>query len=377
MFLEGLRKNGDSRPWIWNPGENQLTVSSPDDKGASSVINLGTMYAEYCRSPRNQRSANLGKAIQGMLSQDFPESYEEARPHLLPVVKPNTERGYVEQTSKRGSPVRIAFRALAGNLEIGIAYDTEFGIHRLSEDRLEKWGITFDEALEAALNNLRDKSGQPFEQIAPNLRVSRFQDYYDASRLLIGDLIHRQVNSGNPVVMIPNRTVLLVTGDRSEDGLATMVAVAEKVLQAPRPLSPLMLRLCDGKWEVYEPVEVQERLSLLRKQSENADYESQKDLLQTACGEDVFVATHNLFRNQETGSVFSLCTWSESVPSLLPKTDRVVLYRPETKDQMIVAWDQLINVCSHLLKATDDLPVRYAVTEFPNDEELARLVAEG
>jgi len=373
MYLEGLRKNGDTRPWAWSPSENQLTASTPDGNGASCVINLGTMYAEYCASPRNQRSANLNKSIRGMLTQEVPERYEEARPYLLPVVKPNTERGYAMQSGMSTSPMRIAFRALAGNLEIGIAFDTEFGIHRLSEDHLEKWGITFDEALEVALINLREKSSQPFEQIASNLRVSRFQDYYDASRLLLGDLMHRQVAGGNPVVMIPNRTVLLVTGDRSEEGLATMVAVAEKVLQDPRPLSPLMLRLCEGKWEVYEPAEVKERLGLLRKQSDNADYEGQKNILQTACGDDVFVASHTLFLNQESGCVVSVCTWTERVPSLLPKTDQVVLYRPDTKVQIIVAWDKLINVCSHLLKQTDDLPVRYAVTEFPNEEELARL----
>ncbi|MFP3617491.1 hypothetical protein SB778_46430, partial [Paraburkholderia sp. SIMBA_050] len=72
-------------------------------------------------------------------------------------------------------------------------------------------------------------------------------------RLLLTDLLHRQPISGAPVVMAPNRTVLLLTGDRNAAGLATMVELAEQARAQPRPLPSLMLRWDGAAWRNFVP----------------------------------------------------------------------------------------------------------------------------
>jgi hypothetical protein len=159
------------------------------------------MYQDYVAARTKQRDEVLRRQASGMMQHYLPADFGDARLRLRPVIRSATERGVTYlQVGADKEKRNIAFRPLCENMEIGIAYDGEFNILRLTDAQLATWNVTFDEAFEAAVDNLRHQSSKPFMALKDGVFASQFGDYYDASRLLLTDLLHRQAISGAPVV---------------------------------------------------------------------------------------------------------------------------------------------------------------------------------
>lgn len=306
-----------------------------------------------------------------MMQNYVPSDFEEVRAKLRPVIRRTTERGAANFHLKAGPQGRsMAFRPSCENMEIGIAYDGEFNIARLGEGKLKEWGITFDEAYDVAIDNLRAQSATPFMVLRNAVFASQFGDFYDASRLLLTDLLYRQPINGAPVVMVPNRTVLLLTGDRNPEGLKLMLDIAIEERAKPRPLPPLMLRWDGHGWQSFVPPGLESKLQELRVQELLADYQDQVQFLNQAHERDgikIFVAKYLAYKG-ETGDVFSACTWTAVVHSLLPKTDIVVLLRLRDNKCAFLPWAELVAACGEFLKPSGNLPIRYKVDGFPADD---------
>ncbi|CBJ40719.1 conserved hypothethical protein (plasmid) [Ralstonia solanacearum CMR15] len=379
LFMNKLRELGDTRTWQYDAPQNRLIVPPTDGKPSGDVVNLGNMYGEYRAAGRRERAEALRRQAAGMMQRYIPDAFAEARAHLLPIVRLSTERGQAYlQLGVPEDKRDIAFRPLCDNLEIGLAYDSEYSISRLNEARLRDWGVTFDEAYAVALDHLRERSGQAWKALDNGVFVSQFGDLYDASRLLLTDLLHRQPISGMPVVMIPSRAVLLLTGDRNDAGLATLVALAEAVLEDPRPLSSRMLRWTGEHWEIFVPPTLANRLALLHAKESVGDYGAQKTMLDEAHaqqGIDIFVATYQAHQGPD-GTVVSSCVWSEDVHALLPVTDEMFLHRASTGHVVKLPWERAQQACGHLMAMTPHAPARYEVKAFPPPDLYDALLAE-
>ncbi len=76
-----------------------------------------------------------------------------------------------------------------------------------TQDNLDKWGVTFYEALEVARRNLAEKQfaflGSKDGDGVPWSSVQK--DSYDAARILLLDAIRGLGVRGDVVAMIPNR----------------------------------------------------------------------------------------------------------------------------------------------------------------------------
>jgi hypothetical protein len=73
-------------------------------------------------------------------------------------------------------------------------------------------------------------------------------------------------------------------------------------------------------------------------------------------------------------TLISFCAWTEGVPTLLPKTDLVVLVKPQRQDDhLIVPWSALAKVVGPMLRPEDMYPTRFRVKEFPSDGQLKQL----
>ncbi|SKC69770.1 DUF1444 family protein [Paraburkholderia hospita] len=376
-FIAMLRSLGDTRQWEYAEQMKCPVLPSAGSNAPSNVINLQNMYPEYLGAQIDERHEVLKRQASGMMQHYVPEDFAQARGRLRPVIRSSTERGVAYlQVAVADGKRNIAFRPLCENLEIGLAYDGEFNIMRLTDAKLAEWNVTFDDAYDIAVDNLRAESAKPFLALKDGVFASQFGDHYDASRLLLTDLLHRQPISGAPVVMVPNRTVLLLTGDRNEAGLQLMLNIAMEERAKPRPLPALMLRWSGEHWERYEPPGLQAKLRELRLQELAADYRDQDALLaerHKRNGLDVFVGQHMVVQSQ-TGALRSACAWTEGVDrSLLPKTDVVVLFRPSTNKGAFVPLDELLQVCGHLMTQTDHLPARYEARGFPTDEIFQQL----
>lgn len=374
-FLAALREHGDARAWHYSPAGFQLTLGQ--DESDAAVINLGTMYEEHCATPRKARAAQLRGVVLGMLT-SIPEQFALAQPNLMPVVKPAFERSQAMLMIDDSNYDGMLYKPLCGDLEIALVYDTPNSMARLSAGDLKKWGKSFDEVLDIAIGNLRDKSGQPMSAIQPGLYFSDWGDFFDASRMLLSDLLYRHPVAGAPVVMVPNRTCLLLTGDRDEAGLARMEQLAEEVLEQPRPLSSQMMRLQDGRWQVFNPPALAEPLAKLHFAEQASNYSGQKeamDAAQARRGGDLFVATFMVMQDNKTGQLRSIASWGDGVPTLLPKTDLVAFVQAATDQSMLVSWEDAQRVCGELMQPTQHVPVRFEVRAFPTAAQLMELAA--
>ena len=85
---------------------------------------------------------------------------------------------------------------------------------------------------------------------------------------------------------------------------------------------------------------------------------------------DIFVATYSAFENEDTGEICTWATWSDGIPTYLPKVDMVALGRGETDEDYetlgFVPWSQFQKIFGPWIQKTAEYPERYFVTDFPD-----------
>jgi hypothetical protein len=358
----------------------------------NNVAFLENSYVNYCKADRRQRQEFLVKLAAACLpSPGIPAQYSEAEGHLMPIVRDPSYLSLVElqsrardmDTSKMDCPTG----KLADGLVVLLAYDTEASILQVNRESFDRWGISFDEALKAARNNLREKTNSSlFDEVAPGVYRGRWADSYDSSRLLLTDLIYRLPLEGEPVAFIPNRDQLWVTGRLNRNGLKTMIEQGQPAHFSPYAVSPNLYVLNDGVWSTYIPEDshVRDAWIGIRRKREALDYQQQKESLDTVHGKakiDIFVANYLVFK-REGGSEYSTCAWSRGVDSLLPQTDTISFVTdPANTVHFAVSWQAAVPIVASLMEKHPSLvPVRYRVRSFPTQaqlEELRRVGRDG
>ena len=71
-----------------------------------------------------------------------------------------------------------------------------------------------------------------------------------------------------------------------------------------------------------------------------------------------------------------MCSWTETVDTLLPKTDRVALVQLQSDGSAktrLFAWDELEAKAGELLQPFDTYPPRYRTLGFPTAEQLGEM----
>jgi hypothetical protein len=309
-----------------------------------------------------------------------PASFDEAARGLLPRVR---DLGYYAMTKLRFEVEELdyiepPFKPLASHLAVGLAYDRPESIVEITRDALEKWERSFEEALEIARDNLWNLSRGKFEQIAPGVYLSPWQDNHDASRLYLYDLLWHLDVAGDVVAAIPNRDTLLITGSESADGLRVIAAICEEVAQQTHPISTVPVILSEKEWKTFtldEDHPAFEPFNKLRIYEEARDYAEQKkwlEALNTKRNEDIFVASYTVLQDKKSGALMSYSVWVEGILTLLPATDEVVFMR----DQKIVAkgkWERVRDITAGMMTTVDLYPQRYRIDMFPTEQQLKEI----
>lgn len=128
-----------------------------------------------------------------------------------------------------------------------LVYDLPESMRSISQEDLDDWDITFYEAMETARQNLAQLDFA-FASIGESLYASMTGDNYDASKLLLLDLIRKLEVKGDHIAMVPNRDTLLITGSEDLDGLKMMADLGEKALEDLRPMYAIPMRLEGDEW---------------------------------------------------------------------------------------------------------------------------------
>ncbi len=346
--------------------------------GASSRLYLGNLLAEYQKAPRRERPAVLERFLGALFNEEAlaaPASYEAVKDRLMPVVRGRAgmaiNRMTVERTAEPGRSQMPVFRPLAADIVVALVTDMPDAMAYVNQESLDRWGVSFEQALEDAMLNLR---GLPehggWTQLAPGVWSGEWGDAYESSRLLLPDLIYR-LNVPRPVAMVPFRNALIVASANDGEAVARMVEAARSALgDNGRWVSFELLQLEGNRWVEHEAGdESRDALRWLRLHSTADTYGTQKQLLDAEFAErevDIFVASVQLL-SKGGQDLTSYVVWSDGVDTLLPEGEHVVFTR-EVDGEMrhaMVPWPLVRARFANLMEATDHEPVRYRVRSIP------------
>lgn len=358
--------------------------------GSSIRIFLGNLHHEYIKAKRGDRPGLVKFFLDGLLRDAAvaPGNYTEAKAMLLPVVRNAGALGVAMTARLRMADAKpisaIVRQQLVADLAMSLVIDSPSSMSYVTEDNLNTWNVTLDQAVEDALHNLR---GLPehggWTEIFPGLWRGTWGDTYESSRILLPDLIHR-LGVKDPVVMVPFRDVLLVTSAGNSPAIQHLVDLATGSLeQNTRWVSFELLRLNGTVWEHYVLTEHQTQLQELSKRNLAESYASQKQILDAHFQDqaiDLFVGTHQLVQTEGEG-LSSYAVWSEGVDTLMPQADKVALVRPEHKEfkPFLVPWAVAQEHFGSFFEETDYAPTRFRLRKFPEPQavESVRMVVEG
>ena len=369
-----------------------------------ATIFLGNVYGNFCRAPRNARQAIITEFVSAAASipegHSIPSDFASVKPSLLPVIRDaasfSIERLMNRKNGRDAAPRLLPFgggdtltvdsgigeltKPLAGELVVGLAYDTERTITSIYRDHFDKWGVSLDEAFKAAKENLWEKTDPNRFAGKDGIYWGEWADSYDSSRILLTELIYRLSVDGDPVAFVPNRDQLWVTGTNNSAGLAAILKNGmENHFKHGHSLSPDLYVLVDGTWKVHVPEDksLRELWMKIKRQRDAIDYGQQQKLLNEIHekeGIDIFVASYKIYERKD-GLTYSACVWTNEIDSSLPRSENIAFMADvENPDYFVVPWETATSVIGNLLEREPDLlPARYRARQFPSQEQLAKL----
>ena len=212
--------------------------------GEQQIFNLDNAYRDYCAAPRKLRAQVLQNYLAGIDVPALPATFAEAREQLMPVIRSRSQGDYLRLLALRQPPrpaLADAWLALDDDALILLAHDTAASMATIGQATLAQWGVTFEQALAVAMENLRARTPHRFLALGDGLLMGEWDDAYDSSRLLLPDLLYRACAGGEPLVMIPTRGRFLLASSHNVAGQLRMVALADKLMQDEgRHVSPAM-----------------------------------------------------------------------------------------------------------------------------------------
>lgn len=358
-----------------------LRIDRPE--GGPVTMNLHNIYAEARRLDGEARAERLRKAVLAMMPPDRPASWDDAAPQLLPAVR-TASWAYAAVGDGRAETPAPFGRPLVPFVKVLCAIDSEHSIAFAGGDDLATWGVSDDEALHTAAENL---AGQPCEvhRDGPVAMIVG-PDGYASSWLAVPGLLAQVAEDmgGTVVAVAPDRELLLlVDADDHEAAVEVLEAALERYQSAPRQLSPVPYLITETDIAPWEPpaghpaAPLADKAAHLLAAIEYAQQRTRLEGLLTAAGEDAHVARHTLMQTED-GPYWSWTTWVRQVTNgLLPQADLVLFGDNHDPDaDFTVSWDDAQRIAGHLLDEEPEYdPPRWRYSAWPDDATLEALRA--
>ncbi|MBN9382948.1 MAG: DUF1444 family protein [Chitinophagaceae bacterium] len=152
--------------------------------------------------------------------------------------------------------VQLVRRTIVEGLELLYAVDSGYSYEIIQERNLAEWHLTEDQLYEIAKENFN------------NLLVNNLKGHGDSNALMLTvngnleaglvliDPIWEQLEpqiDDTLVIAVPSRDVVLVTGEHKKEFLSSLRQKAREIYEkGDHPISELLYRRVNGKWEVFE-----------------------------------------------------------------------------------------------------------------------------
>jgi hypothetical protein len=219
-------------------------------------------YHEYCRSSVSERRDVIDRIVKSCVSlgESLPSRLADVRDDILPQIRSRTEcdlgrlEGELTGTSESHEPYQV----LAEHLAVTLVWDRPTCMMRITREQLDRWELTFEQALQVACENLLARSDLAFEWIPTGLWASRWEDNYDAARMLLPQVVRRCRVRGTPIVTVATLDSLMVAGSEDLAALEHLCCYTSEEIDSAVSLSGIPFQLEDGIWTPFVPSEAAE-----------------------------------------------------------------------------------------------------------------------
>lgn len=366
---------------------DEFCVKLPD----GAFLHLGCGFGPWRAAGSDaERCGAEDHMVQVLLRPErVPQTYEEARGRLLPRLRSHAGREanrlFLELKGSVVEPPPCM--PVGGDLVAELMWDGERTVSQVGQETLVQWGVTFEDAMAEALRNLADKKDLVVASLGGSsederkLFMSTTEDFHNSARLLVMDVLRplplpREIAAIAPV---EGHFYLADPGDLT--GMMFMGMSALRSLEEDgRPLSTDLLRLEGDRWVPWElPADhpAAGPFRKLRVLGDKQRYDRQGTLLKEL-HQDLFVATQMVYEKRDK-ELFTVCTWSDGVPALLPKAEKVAFmgFRADGESVPLgeAPWDRVTEVLGDLMTPRGMVPERFEVKAFPTREQTAGLGA--
>jgi hypothetical protein len=348
------------------------------------VVQLGKPFAEYQDADVPTKGKVLRRwasSIAQARTRVLPE-FSEVRDKVVPHLRSINSQALLELAG--GGKAAFAYEMVAAPVLAGAAVDFGDVFALVTEEMRRRWGVSMAQILAAARENLAARSVEGLSAVSAGVYRGEFGDGNASARLLLDETLRRLDVKGDPVALVPNRDALIVTGADDDEGLARAAALARDALGRGEPLSGTPLRLRSGAWEEFSPPSgsaANEAFRLLRLTASGMDYARQAEALKQREGDEVFIASFQIFQSPHDGQWRSVSVWTEGVVTLLPRTDAVILVSPgfANDPRRTGPWDwaALEAAVGDRLQRRDRQPVRFLTKGFPTEQMITEIRRAG
>lgn len=350
---------------------------------------LGNTFLETRDASPEQRLTALRRLLSSIDDVGKERDWDDAAPALVPLLRASTFGVMAD------APLTMVRSPFVPFLSSFVGVDDAERIAFATVNQLEAWGQTPEAALTRAFANFElhlstatdehpDSALYDAEAPYPIWHVTR-DDSYESSRLTLPGYLARFRGkvAGNPIAIVPHRSMLVIAGDGNPLALARLAQMAEREFNAsPRRISPAIYTVSDSGQVVplhlptdHPHHDLIERGHYLLAHDVYAEQKAQLEQRFDQEGLDVFVASYLLAANKQTGKLSSMSTMTENVASLLPETDELALVsRTESRPPLVVpraAAAALVPECFEAAPEHD--PPRIRTRGWPSPAKLAEL----
>lgn len=361
--------------FVYQPSDSSLRSD------AGTVMSLANLYGEYRQTPEQERGAFVDRTARGLFPAPMAEKYADAKAFLMPSVR---DAVYLDLLDIRTPDHNVVRREVAEELAAALVYDGESSMQFVTTGQLEDWGVTPEKAWADAIANLEAREEKRFEEVVEGVYRSPWKDNYDPSRVLTPARLKRLRVKGDPVVFLPHRDVLIVSGSQDTDGLLTALDEVDEALRLPRATTGRAWRLKGEKWELFLPDPDSEAFADLKEYADDArvmdanDQKAALDEKHEAEGTDLFVNTLFRVESKKTGERYTYVVLTKTVDSLMPKADWVVFVDlDKPKEQQVIGaapWDAFRKMLGRAVQSAPlPGPDRFRVRGFPNAKQVKAL----
>lgn len=358
--------------------------------GGGSRVSLANVFLEYANAQPSGRSALMQKYVAMMVSLagEIPKLWSMAQKAIYPVLRSKRDMVAVQVRSRAEAapfPPRVEI-PWHGDIVIRIAYDSGPATSPIGYEQLETWGVSVEQALDRALQNLRSLPKPQWVSIAAGVLRLDSEVSYEESMLLREDVVASCDVRGDRIFMPINRGVLLATGAEEAGGIERLLEHGRHSFENnPWPLSPVIVKQASSGFVRYEPEGfTSELLRSLHALDTFVAYRDQQEALQDYCtktGIDAFVASVGLMpMKADPRQLRTWATWTQGVATWLPKVDLIAFNKStdeEAFETVIVPWDRAYELCQSYLTPLEEQPVRFSAETFPNADDWQKLCSLG